>query len=100
MRLVNWTDGKGFTYRSIVPDYADDYMARHGVPSGPPNLDQIDWETVKKEINEALNKHGLYTWDDVQKDPNGVGIALSIFKRHLIHLYREEWNRPKPAGEE
>ena len=99
MRLVNWTDEKGFVHRAIVPDHATNEMASYGVPAGPPELAQLDWDAIKKEINNALVTHGLFTWDDVQKDPNGVGIALSIFKRHLIALYREDWNKPKPTNE-
>jgi hypothetical protein len=97
MKLVEWKDDKDRKYRSIIPDNADATMAQYGVPAGPPNLDQLDWESIKTEINNALARNGLYTWDDVQKDPNGVGIALSIFKRAMIALYREEWNKPKPS---
>jgi hypothetical protein len=96
MKLVNWTDKEGRMHRSAIPNSAEPSMAPHGVPYGPPELDQLDWEALKLEINNALARHGLYTWDDVQRDPNGVGIALSIFKRHLIVLYRDDWNKPKP----
>lgn len=95
MRLVNWTDKRGHTFRMIVPDNAGDEQAKFGIQNGPPDLDQLDWESIKKEINGALVAHGLYTWDDIQADPNGVGVALSIFKRYLIALYRENWVKPK-----
>lgn len=100
MRLVNWKDKRGHEFRRIVPDYAGDEQSAFGVPSGPPELDQLDWESMKKEINNALVAHGIYTWDDVQKNPNGVGVALSIFKRYIIALYREDWMKPKPTNEQ
>ena len=59
MKLVNWTDRRGFKYRSILPDNSDENMAPHGVPAGPPNLDQLDWDAIKHEINDGLYRNGL-----------------------------------------
>ena len=97
MKLVVYSDKDGYVRRSIVPDDSDESAAEFGVPSGPPDLDQLDWSAIRREISNSLAKHGLWTWDEVQADPNGVGVALTIFKRYLIALYRDEWNKPKPA---
>ena len=96
MKIIDWQDEKGRTFRSVIPDDTPDDMAQYGVPVGPPDLDRLDWESIKSEINGVLVRNGLYTWDHVQGDPHGVGVALSIFKRYLIALYRDEWQRPKP----
>lgn len=94
MRAVMYTDSNGRMKRVLVKDEDPDEMAEFGVPFGPPDLDQLDWETIKTEINNSLYKAGLYKWEDVLRLQNQQGLigAVNILKRHLVALYKNEKN--------
>lgn len=95
MKTVDWTDEKGYIHRSVVPEDAGIGMAKNGIPIGPPDIDRLDWNMIKVEINNFLAREGIWTWDDYQRNPNGVVAALSVIKRHLIDMYREDWKIAK-----
>jgi len=90
MRPVIYEDKKGYLHRVMVKDDDPDSAAKYGIPDGPPSLEDIDWSEMKREIHNALVRHGAFTWQEAQKN-NGVALqaAISIFKRYLIHLYRK-----------
>jgi len=91
MKLVTWEDGRGYKYQSYLPDNADDNMAPSGVPHNPPDLGEIDWTEVEKEIHNALVEQGLITWQDVMKQQNTlVPVIVSAIKRRLLALYRKK----------
>jgi len=92
MKKVLYTDKKGYTKRTLLPNDAGEEDARLGIPFGPPDIDQLDWEAIKREINQAIVRNELFTWEDVQASRFGVEAALLVLKRALIAAYREEWN--------
>lgn len=95
MREVIWTDRRGWTHRSLVRDQDSDECAEQGILRDPPNLEEMDWEGIKKDLHNALATSGLYSWQDVQRRgaEDGLrGAILSAIKRRLINLYREASN--------
>lgn len=64
--------------------------AKFGIPDGPPDLRQLDWDGIVQEMNNALVRDGIFTWHDVQSSPVGLRGVFAIIKRHIINLYREE----------
>lgn len=89
MRVVTYKDEKGFIWRRLVRDHDSDSRAPLGIPVGPPDLNQMDWEGMKKEMNNYLAEAGIFTWDDLQRhQPQFLGV-VNIVKRHLILLYRD-----------
>ena len=90
MKHVNWTDEKGWKRRSLVPDTSDESDGRYGIPAGPPDLRQLDWEHIQREINNALVDRGVFSWEDVSRTGDALMVATTIVKRHLVGLYREE----------
>jgi len=89
MRLVQWTDKHGYKHRSLVRDDDPDEMASQGILQDPPNLDELDWEAIKRDIHNRLVDAGLVSWRDVQEKRGLRGAILSSMKRELIQLYRE-----------
>ena len=89
MRLVQWTDKHGYKHRSLVRDDDPDEMASQGILQDPPNLDELDWEAIKRDIHNRLVDAGLISWRDVQEKRGLRGAILSSMKRELILLYRE-----------
>ncbi len=89
MKLVSYQEN-GHPRWAWVKDSDGPEMARFGIPANPPDLSLIDWEGMKGEITDAFNSLGLLTWQDVERSPVGLQSAMSIFKRHLIDLFRQD----------
>jgi hypothetical protein len=91
MRLVIWEDKKGWKRQNYIPDDAPDSMAPSGIAHNPPDLSEMDWEEVERDLNNALIAQGLITWQDVQKQQNTLlPIVTSVMKRRLQALYRKK----------
>lgn len=89
MRQVVWTDDGDYLRVSLVRDDDPDEMAPHGIPKNPPDLEQLDWEGIKREINNKFVEEGLLTWRDVQQSPLGIGpILLGVLKTRIVDLYK------------
>lgn len=96
MRYVITVDSKGYKRRMMVRDHDGDEKAAQGIPAGPPDLNRLDWEAIKKEINNTLADQGIFTWNDVNNS-QGVGLSLvsTIIKRHVAGLMKEDQARDK-----
>jgi hypothetical protein len=92
MRLVTWEDKHGYKHRSLVRDSDPDEMGPQGVLQDPPNLDDLPWEDIKRDLHNALVDAGLRSWRDVQERRGLRGAILSAMKRRLVYLYREAEN--------
>lgn len=91
MKLVRWTDEKGFVRRAWLRDGDPDSMGPQGIPYDPPDLDRLDWEEIKRELHNLFVANGLVTWDDVQREQNAITSALrTVVLRRIISLYRQE----------
>jgi hypothetical protein len=89
MRIVEWTDKHGWKHLSLLRDDDPVEMAPHGVPCDPPDITQLDWDIVKRELHNQLVERRLSNWRDVQKQRNGLqGAVLATLRRPLIMLYK------------
>lgn len=90
MRLVEWQDGRGRHWRSWMTDDMPDMDAAAGLPAGPPDVSRLDWGLIARELHDALAARGLWTWEDVQRQGNGLeGALLAAVRPYLKKLYRE-----------
>jgi hypothetical protein len=89
MRKVAWEDNRGKRHASLVRDTDHDSMAPKGVRLDPPDIEQIDWEAVKRDLHNALIDQGLITQQDVSRQQTGITSAiLGAMRRRVILLYR------------
>jgi hypothetical protein len=89
MRRVTWTDDRGYKHSSLVRDGDPDEMAPQGILQDPPNLDNLDWEGIKRDLHNHLVDIGLISWRNVQEIRGMRGAILSSMKKRLVYLYRE-----------
>lgn len=87
MKAVIYSDRRGWKRRVFIKDGDDESQARYGIPAGPPDLEQIDWDEFKRVLNNWLVDSGLFDWQAVQRS-DMMPAAANIFKRYLIDLYR------------
>ena len=90
MRPIVTTDRYGWKRRYFVRDTDGDEMALHGVPAGPPDLHDLDWEAMMKEISNAFVDQGLFTWKDINNSNVGLSVINSVLKRHIRGLFYEQ----------
>jgi hypothetical protein len=91
MKIVEWTDGKGYRHKSKIRDNDPDSMAMKGIPCDPPNIDSLDWEEMKRELHNNMLDLNLTSWENVVKSNNGIVTVIQrTFKRPLVNLYKRE----------
>ena len=93
MRFVEWTDDKGWLHRSVLRDGDPNELAPVGLASGVPDVNQLDWDAIRKDLNNNLHNRGLFTWEDVQEIGGLQGAIMAVMRRRLIQLYRENSRR-------
>lgn len=92
MKEVLWTDEQGLKHRSLLREHDLDELAPQGILKDPPDvLRGINWEQVAKDLHNQLVDRGLWSWDAVQAQQNGVtGAVLAALKKRIVDLYRRE----------
>lgn len=95
MRMIIYTDERGYRHRVYLRDKDGDEMAAFGIPYDPPDVDELDCEFLKREIHNALVENGLFTWTDVQKSSVGLNAVVTVVKRQLSGLYQEKQRQDK-----
>lgn len=90
MRLVQWTDSEGYHHLSYVRDNDPDELAPQGVPCDPPDLEQLDWDQIKRDVHNLLVSNRLVDWESVKRAQNGVtSVVNATLRRELLMLYRQ-----------
>jgi hypothetical protein len=91
MRKVIYTDRQGFKYASLVRDSDPDEAAASGLPLGPPNLDGLDMEEVKRDINNFLVEQGVFNIKDLPRHPNAITQATrAALVGRIVVLFKQQ----------
>jgi hypothetical protein len=100
MRYHFWTDAAGYQRRVLLrdADAADEHI---GIPVDPPDLAGLGELTddMQRDLHNMLAGRGLFTWQDVTAQGNGVTAAIAqlvqkykldgaALKRELVRRYR------------
>lgn len=89
MRTVIITDRFGYKRAYLCTDDMSDDEAEQGIPQTPPDLDLIEWEEVKKHLNNILVDRMIFTYQDVCQARNAVTSASkAVLKTRIVNLYR------------
>ena len=92
MRRVQWIDRKGRNHASVVRDRDPDDLAKagYGIPGDPPDVDQLDWDAIKRDLHNELLARGIITYEDLVAAQNGAtGAILAAIRSRLTTLYRQ-----------
>jgi hypothetical protein len=91
MRLVEWKDEKGWKHLSWIRDDDPDEMAPRGIKADPPDIEQLEWGQIKRELHNSLVNRRLVTWKDVQQQKEGIkGAVLGVLRRRIVNLYKNK----------
>jgi hypothetical protein len=90
LKKVPWQDAAGKRHIALVRDGDDEETARkgYGIPVDPPDVEQIDWSGVARDLHNELLARDLITKDDVVRSQTGVtGAILAALRRKVLALY-------------
>jgi hypothetical protein len=97
MRIVIKIDRFGYKRAYQCTDDMSDDEAEQGIPLTPPDLDLIEWEEVKKHLNNMLVDRGIFTYRDICNAQNAVtNASKAVLKNRIVNLYR---NREAKSNE-
>ena len=89
MKTVIITDRFGYDRAYLCTDDMSDDEAEQGIPQTPPDLDLVEWEEVKKQLNNILVNRGIFTYADICNAQNAISSACkSVMKNRIVNLYR------------
>ncbi len=89
MKLVDWVDLDGYLHRAQLRDEDDSRHPEYGLPVGPPPFNLMDWEGLKREINNILVRENVSTFNELQRSSVAMPAIANICKRYIAALYRE-----------
>lgn len=90
MKRVITKDDRGWKHAHLIKNQDPESLAQViGIPSDPPDLSQLDWNQIRRDLHNALIDRELFTWADVQKAQTGISSAILDALRHpIVALYR------------
>ncbi|RLD00239.1 MAG: hypothetical protein DRI46_07850 [Chloroflexi bacterium] len=90
MKIVTIVDEDGLKQRYQIQDDDDpNDAAEVGLNIGVPNLEQVDWEEVRKELHNRLFDMRLFTMQDIIDQQSGMGNAISsVLLKKIKGLYK------------
>lgn len=89
MKLVTFTDSDGYRHKSLVRDGDTDPSI--GLIQSPPDLRQLDWTEIARQIHNKLLERGLLTLKDIQvRNSEFNQVVMSTVVRPIHGLYQEE----------
>lgn len=90
MKLVQYKDERGYLYQSFVPENFPISEAEKGIPNNPPDLDRLDWDAIRRELNNLLVNRNLITLRDIDTSGGLSNAILSTILPKLVELYKEQ----------
>jgi hypothetical protein len=101
MKKVLWVDENGYKHCSEVRDNDPDSLAKSGIPCDPPNIEEIDWDAVKRDLHNLLLERGLTSWQELNRSQGHIKSAIQdVLYRRLIALYRQKDTNDTQSMEE
>jgi len=88
VKILTYTDEDNYIRKSLVRD--NDTSPEFGIPQDIPDLNELDWNEIKRELHNELTKAGIKTWKDIQQTGNLMSVVNKVIKRRLINLYKLE----------
>lgn len=91
MRIVNLEDRNGFKRRYwISDDVPEEDIPDIGMDVGVPDIRQLDWDDIARELNNRLHERGLFSMTDVYDQENALLTTIkSVLLPKIKNLYRE-----------
>lgn len=94
MKQVVYEDKHKVLRRVLLRDEDDPDLPEYGIPVGPSVIDKIDWDGLKRDINNLLVRNNVETRTDLQGTKSLDGICVLV-KRAVDDVFREKATEDK-----
>lgn len=104
MRLLDWTDDDGRTWRSQLPDDAPlDADPRYYTPIGPVDTSSLGLpDHIAILLHNELHRRGLLSWRDLRHNrpelDAAIRAAFSSTTASIVALYHADWEQGVEEG--
>jgi hypothetical protein len=91
MKNVVHIDKNGFKRVYTIRDKDPDSVATQGIPVGPPDIRVLDWNEIVKETNNLLVDNGILSYEDLNRNNNGISQVINVtIRTKIMALYKEQ----------
>lgn len=98
MKTIDYIDRDGYKRRRIIRDNVPDKEAHRGIPLEPPDLSQLDWKEIERNLHNRLMDRGLITMKDVRELKTLQNAVVSIVQPEIVRLYKQQIELEKEAS--
>lgn len=91
MKSISWVTPDGHWHKALVRDTDTPDLAEHGggLSLDPPDVKQLDWPAIARDLHNQLLARGLVTYQDVMAQQSGVTAAIiKVLRKRVLLLYR------------
>lgn len=88
MKLVITEDKRGYLHRYYITDDMKEKDAEKGIPDDPIDVEQLDWDEIKRELHNLLVKRAIINIKDVPTMRHLSNTILSVLQPRLVGLYK------------
>lgn len=92
MKVVTYEDEDGWLRQSMIKDNMHISEGPKGIPNNPPDISQLDWTQIQKELNRLMIKRKLISMKDLQGGGHRLlenAVMLAVLKP-IVELYKKE----------
>ena len=90
LKRITWTDDDDWERAVLLPYSCPEDRVELGIPSEVPDISQLDWMAIQRDLHNALMNEGLLTWNDVQSGQGRINvICRRVLARRVLDLYRQ-----------
>lgn len=97
MQRIIWTDEDGYRQIALLGDTDLATHPEHGIPVTFPEIREMDWEGIVRDLQNTLVDRGLVDVPSIQQSHALEGAVRSIVTRRIIEFYRLSERVPENA---
>lgn len=93
MKRLQWFDARGYLRQALVREEDTLEMAQRGqgLPADPPDVEDIDWEVVRRNLHNALAQYHLTTLEQVNHSTAPLSsVCNKALKAEILRLYQRK----------
>lgn len=98
MKTIDYVDRDGYKRKRIIRNNVPDEEAHRGIPLEPPDLAQVDWDEIQRDLHNRLMDRDLITMKDVRHLKTLQNAITSIIQPKVVALYKQQIELEKEAS--
>ena len=86
MKTYIYVDEHGYNHRALAQSQE---LVKQGISQDPPDINLLDWESIKRDLHNELLKRRVINYSDIQAGQHILSsIVKTVIVKRLVKLYR------------